>query len=121
MRDNPKENLRRLEEELLEEELMDFDEFAEETNEDDAFIKEIYDLIGTKKSGAAYRNYSNNYGKTRSASAHSTDSAVPEYNYNYDEPEEDAPRKGGSGLVIAVCVEAVAIIGVVVYWLVRFF
>ena len=119
MRDNPKENLRRLEEELLEEELVDFDEFTEESDEEDVFIKEIYDLIGTKKSSTAYRNYSNNYGNTRSASAHSTEGPMP--GYFYDEPEEEAPRKGGNGLVIAVCLEALGIIGVVVYWLVRFF
>ena len=117
MRDNPKENLRRLEEELLEEELMDFEEFTEESDEEDVFIKEIYDLIGTQKSGTAYRNYSNNYGATRSASTHSTD-PMPGF---YDEPEEEAPRKGGTGLVVAVCLEALGIIGVVVYWLVRFF
>ena len=95
MRDNPKENLRRLEEELLEEELMDFDEFAEESDEEDLFLKEIYDLIGTEKSNTAYRNYSNNYGMTRSASAHSTEGPMP--GYFYDEPEEEAPRKGGNG------------------------
>lgn len=119
MRDNPKENLRRLEEELLEEELMDFEEFTEESDEEDVFIKEIYDLIGTKKSGTAYRNYSNNYGNTRAASAYSTDG--PMSGYRYDEPEEEAPRKSGTGLVVAVCLEALGIIGVVVYWLVRFF
>ena len=119
MRDNPKENLRRLEEELLEEELMDFDEFAEESDEEDLFLKEIYDLIGTEKSNTAYRNYSNNYGQTRAASAYSTDAPLPDY--RYDEPEEEAPRKGGNGLVVAVCLEALGIIGVVVYWLVRFF
>ena len=120
MRDNPKENLRRLEEELLEEELMDFDEFTEETDEEDAFIKEIYGLIGTGKSDTAYRNYSNNYGKTRSASAHNMDGS-PAYDYNYEEAEDESPKKSGTGLVVAVCLEAVGIIGVVVYWLVRFF
>ena len=123
MFDDPKKELRALEDQLL---------AAERNNEtaelDNEQFEELYDEIleefGPKEESdpapmppadPPIRNFANGYGKgnVHQSLGHDGDEILPD-----DAPVESA--KGIRGLVILACLECMAIAGLAVYWVLRF-
>ena len=125
MFDDPKKELKRLEEQLLAAEMSD-DDF-------ERFYEEIYDEFGEKEPAAQeddylkdlledvpVRNYSNNYGKTPQASAAKKPQASRD-TYT-DSSRYAAPVKKDRSirtLTIIACLETLGIVGVVLWWVLR--
>jgi len=123
MFDDPKEQLRRMQEELLaaeeEEEyddLSDIDELLEEYLEEEEYGEYSE---AAEENLAAYRNYSNNYGRSRAARFVDTD--------EYDDLDEDSyisredyrkakKKQSNRGLLIIICIELIAIACVLGWW-----
>lgn len=122
MFDDPKEELRRLESRLLEEEER---EEPEETDSGEDWLAEAHRLLG-EDAGAddeeapgsirvhgepAVRNFANGYGRVRN-----TDRADLDME-EYSDQIYDAPReKGLRGLIILACLETLGIVAVMAYW-----
>ena len=122
MFDDPKKELRELEDQLLAAE-----ENKEESGLDDAEFERLYDEIleefGPKKSApetprvseeAPIRNFANGYGVVRSQPIGTDgDELLPD-----DEPVPT--EKGSKGLVFLAILESLAIAGLAVYWTLSF-
>ena len=124
MFDDPNKHLRRMQEELLaaeeEEEyddLSDLDELLSEYLEEEEYGEYSE---AAQENLAAYRNYSNNYGRSRAARFVDTE----EYE---DDLEEDAyfsredyrkakKKQSNKGLLIIICLELIAIACVLGWW-----
>ena len=117
MFDDPKKELQKLEDQLLEAEINH--ETAQLNNEE---FEELYDKIleefgpreqsdGAPVSDPPIRNFANGYGKAVPAQPLADGDEI----LSDDEPV--VPQKGTRGLVILACLECLAIAGVAVYWL----
>ena len=131
MFDDPRKELRRLEEELLaaeyeeEEQIEQYDEFEDfgEYDEDEAILAEARALIGEEEP-PIYRNHANGYGTRRPNPAVDFNRTV----YADEEFDEDSAvlvekkkkEKGIGGLVFLAILELIGILGIVgggVLWL----
>ena len=135
MFDNPNEELKRLEKELLAQEEEDW--LEKELREAKALINmedEKPDVDATQvfkapaqaqtrpqtqtqtQAGVQPRNYANNYGAAQAAPRNTdkTDVNLEEYS---DEVYEEPKEKSSRGLVILACLETLGIVAVVLYWL----
>ena len=122
MFDDPQEQLRRMQAELLAAE--EEDEYDDLSDIDDLLQdyldEEDYDQYSEEAEAhpSAYRNYANNYGRRRAARFVDTDS----YEDDLDDAEflsREDHRKGkqsNKGLLILICVELVAIAAVLGWW-----
>ena len=118
-----KEELKRLEAELLAEEMP-------EDNGQEAFLSEetVEELLEDSRvaeGGAVYSNYSNAYGKNlrnyasgyKAYNADKTDQDLESYSEAVREPK----RSGGTAVLVALALLlTAAVVGVLLWWLVRF-
>ncbi|MBQ7817449.1 MAG: hypothetical protein IJ388_01450 [Oscillospiraceae bacterium] len=109
--ENTNEELERIEQELLKEEPQDLDKLMKEFLEEPTPAFEDPDKLEFSDEPVVYCNYSNDYGKDLQK-----------------EPEEDAAlkkkKKDDKIIITLLSIAAglsVAIIGVLVYWLVKYF
>ena len=138
MFDDPKKELRRLQEQLLAEEEDEYEEFEEEDEyeeyeeeyedvddyEDDPDLEDIDELLeeDDEEEEPSYRNYANRYGRGR----------PKEFDYLEDDEEMDEPdflsredyrrgrrkkKKGNLGWVIIAFLEVIAISAIALWWL----
>ena len=131
MFDDPKKELRRLQDELLaaeaeeewvdddlegiEELLEDYGEEAEESYE--AYFEENYeDEYEEFRRPPVYRNYANGYGR-RGAEPEEDDEDAALYTDVFTEKPAKPKEKGVRGLVILACLETLAILAVVGWWI----
>ena len=127
MFDDPRKELRRLEEELLaaeyeqEEQIEQYDEFEDfgEYDEDEAILAEARALIGEEEP-PIYRNHANGYGTRMPNPAVDFNRTV----YADEEFDEDSAvlvekkkkEKGIGGLVFLAILELIGILGIVGWW-----
>ena len=130
MFDDPKKELKKLEQQLLkDEEWLDRELAAARALMGDEPVKksaktaparknmeqtQVYRTAGASRPGgeaAPVRNYANNYGRTPKVVVRN-----PE-DYDLDEYEAKHPKKGVKGLVILAVLETLGIVAVVAYWL----
>ena len=125
MFDDPQKELKRLEEQLLAE---------EDSNWLDNELEAMHRLLGDepKKAdmdetrvyrnfangyGEQIRNYANGYGAGQPADKAPGEEADPELDTYSDEEPAAEKEKGIKGFVILACLEALGIVGIIVYWL----
>ena len=133
MFDDPRKELRRLEEQLLAEEAPQPPAPEEDVWLDDE-LEEARRLLGDELSGdeeddpPVYRNYANGYGSHPPVRNYANGYGQPGRVRNrdrfdrdleeYSDQVHDEPReKGVRGLVILACLELLGIAAVIVYWL----
>ena len=112
MKDDTREELERLEKELLEqepeqEELLD-DELLRTVFAEPAF--EDMDQIHEPEEPMVYCNFSNGYGRDLEQSEE----------YEEEQPEQSKADKVNIGLMIAASVLCLGIIGVMIFWLAKY-
>ena len=105
MFDDPKKHLRRMQEELLAaEEEEEYGEYSEQAEEN----------------LAAYRNYSNNYGRSRAARFVDTedyeDDLDDEAYLSREDYRKAKKKQSNRGLLILICLELLAIAAVLGWW-----
>lgn len=117
------EELRRLEEALLEEEEYDVqEETAADISGDEALLTddildELLEDTVPAKGAVTYQNFSNDYGN--SYTAYNTDVTDGDLD-EYCEQVQQAPKKDNTGLVILACLLALGILGIVIYMMLRY-
>ncbi len=116
MFDDPKKELKRLEEQLL---LEEDDGWLETLAQANALLQEDDpDMDATRVFQPPVRNFANGYGTRAPAYSESYE----EYDdfYTDEEPESPSPalrEKGIGGLVVLALLEMAGIMGIVLYWL----
>lgn len=122
MFDDPKKDLRRMEQQLLQVE--EEDDWLEEELADVRHLLGEEDLDATRvfrQEEMPVRNFANGYGRNiyyEEPQYEEPEMDFDEYRdeaYDYEEP----PRKDNTPLVILALLETLAIVGVVMYWLVK--
>ena len=125
-----KEELNRLEAELLAEEPFPPEKtpLGEETDEDildDAVLNAL--LEETQKIGNAdeYQNYSNLYGSVRNDhtqvfQAYNTDKSDQDLESYSKEVQDVPPQKSLTGLIITAALLSAGILGILIWWLLRY-
>lgn len=111
------EELRRLEEALLEEEELQTPEPEEETPEDedlltDEILDELLEDTAPVPGNVPYQNFSNDYGQAYNADHVDVD--LEEFSEQVREPKKDH-----SGLVIVICLLALGVLGVLIFLMLR--
>lgn len=125
-----KEELKRLEAELLaEESIQEADTLPEETPDEDILDEVALNALlqETQKIGNAgeYQNFSNHYGsvlddRTRVFRVYNTDKTDPDLD-SYANAVQEEPRKSSlTGLIITACLLTAGILGMLVWWLLRY-
>lgn len=124
-----KEELKRLEAELLAEDPIPEDTLPEETPEEDILDDTVLEALleETQKIGNAgeYQNYSNDYGtevddRTRVFRVYNTDKSDEDLD-NYAQAVQEEPQKNSlTGLIITACLLTAGILGMLVWWLLRY-
>lgn len=110
------EELRRLEEALLEEEELQLP--VEETPQDeelltDEILDELLEDPAPVPGNVPYQNFSNDYGQAYNAD--SVDVDLEEFSEQVRQPKKDH-----SGLVILVCLLALGVLGVLIFLMLRY-
>ena len=127
MFDDPRKELRRLEEQLLAEE----DPEPQPPEEDfwlDDELEEARRLLGDETPDdeeeededpepMVYRNFANGYGRRQSAPVRNRDRFDRDLEEYSDQVHDEPREKGVRGLVILACLELLGIAAVIVYWL----
>lgn len=111
------EELRRLEEALLEEEELQTPDPVEEAPEDedlltDEILDELLEDTTPVPGNVPYQNFSNDYGQAYNAD--NADVDLEEYSEAVRQPKKDH-----SGLVILVCLLALGVLGMLIFLMLR--
>lgn len=117
MFDNPKEQLKQLEDQLL----------AAEQNKDEKFERlyaELFEEYGPEpqedSDEVIYRNYANSYGKNVKKAARpqavQTRSAAPAESYTDGHEDHAEPDRSIKVLVIIICIEILGIAALAAWW-----
>ena len=127
MFDDPRKELRRLEEQLLAEEDPGPD-VPEDTLRMDDELEEARRLLGAEMpedeeaededpEPMVYRNFANGYGRRQSVPVRNRDRFDRDLEEYSDQVHDEPREKGVRGLVILACLELLGIAAVIVYWL----
>jgi hypothetical protein len=118
MFDDPKKELQRLQQELLAEEENTEPDFPVEDDWLDRELAEAKALSGYQEPAQPpVRNYANGYGTGQPAYKAPGEEADPELDTYSDEEPVVEQEKSVKGFVILACLEALGIVGIIVYWL----
>ena len=126
MFDDPRKELRRLEEQLLAEEDPGPD-VPEDTLRMDDELEEARRLLGDEMPDdeeeededpepMVYRNFANGYGRRQSVPVRNRDRFDRDLEEYSDQVHDEPREKGVRGLVILACLELLGIAAVIVYW-----
>lgn len=116
------EELRRLEEALLEDEPTEMPEKTDDTPAEDEdlleeqMLDELLEDTAPAKGAVPYHNYSNDYGQ--GYTAYNTDVTDEDLD-EYCQQVREAPKKDNTGLVILACLLALGVLGMVIYLMLR--
>ena len=128
MFDDPRKELRRLEEQLLAEEDPGPD-VPEDTLWLDDELEEARRLLGDETPDdeeeededpepMVYRNFANGYGRRQSAPVRNRDRFDRDLEEYSDQVHDEPREKGVRGLVILACLELLGILGILGWWMV---